>query len=181
MRLLPCLLVIALSACGNPPPGGPAEVPVPEVEPAHVEVKVTVPDSSTSLQPAADAARSDSLPRTKRIPASHGAEDGGCTGYAGYANGVGTITTHIPKSQWPEREVEVLEMLPTVFTMAEESAPRYIADDFEHGISTEHSTMPDTLPVMVSVLENCRASRPYVKLRYRVWRSGDGGFGTDGP
>jgi hypothetical protein len=94
---------------------------------------------------------------------------------------MGTITTHIPKSQWPEREVEVLEMLPTVFTMAEESAPRYIADDFEHGISTEHSTMPDTLPVMVSVLENCRASRPYVKLRYRVWRSGDGGFGTDGP
>lgn len=178
MQLLPCLLVIALSACGSAPTGSLAEVHVRE-EAAQVEV--TVPDSITSFPPAPTSARPDSLPQTKRIPVSHGADDDGCNGYAGYVNGVGTITTYIPKNQWPERDAEVRELLPNVFSMAEESAPRYIADDFEHGISTEHSTMPDTLPVLVSIFENCRASRPYVKLRYRVWKTGDGGFGTDGP
>lgn len=68
------------------------------------------------------------------------------------------------------REKELPGMLETAWQLAQQSAPRSIADDFEHGISTEHVHMSDTLDVEVRHYSDCRAKQPFAVRNYRVWR-----------
>jgi hypothetical protein len=95
-------------------------------------------------------------------------------------NNQGRITLFIPKKQLAARTSEIRELLPGVFLQAEHNSPRSIADDFERGISTERSSMPDKLPVEVLVFERCRSAEPHTVLHLRVWREADGSFGSDG-
>ncbi len=95
-------------------------------------------------------------------------------------NNQGRITLFIPKKQLAARTSEIRELLPSVFLQAEQTSPHAIADDFEHGISTEYISMPDKLPVEVLVFERCRSAEPHTVLHLRVWREADGSFGSDG-
>ena len=95
-------------------------------------------------------------------------------------NNQGRITMFIPKRQLAARTSEIREQLPGVFLQAERTSPRSIADDFERGVSTERSSMPDQLPVEVLVYERCRSAKPHTVLHLRVWREADGSFGSDG-
>lgn len=67
------------------------------------------------------------------------------------------------------RKAELPSMLKSAWLMAEQAAPRSIADDFEHGTSTEHVHMPDTLDVEMKHYADCSARNPHTVLHYRVW------------
>ncbi|MBK6894021.1 MAG: hypothetical protein IPH00_13050 [Flavobacteriales bacterium] len=56
-------------------------------------------------------------------------------------------------SAHPEK---ITDELPSLWILAEQGAPVSIADDFEHGISTEHRHMPDTLSIEVCIMLNAQ-------------------------
>jgi hypothetical protein len=175
---LPTFLLLLLSlACGTDPvveenqdPQPPPAIAKPDTAPGPVRV---VDTSARFLAP-------DTLappkPRTNAVNTT----EGPCSEEVYAENNQGRITVFIPKRQLAARTSEIRELLPGVFLHAEHTSPRSIADDFERGISTERSSMPDKLPVEVLVFERCRSTEPHTVLHLRVWREADGSFGSDG-
>lgn len=155
-------LAILLVACAPAP-----VVDAPAVPPtvAVVMDSLPVPDSVAHVVPEAPA---PPAPRAE-------VEDEGCVEFTGYADGTATLTVYIPRNALPTREGEITALLPSMYMNVEQNAPRSIACDFEGGTSTVYSSIPDTLPVVVTVFDRCSARKPHATLRYSVWKDGQGG------
>lgn len=170
--LLFFLLVLVAMACGTGPVEQEIQQPQPVVSPVDTPLvaldTITHTSAPDTIAPPKRAVRADPTPDVE------------CPGEMGVENNVGHITVYIPKDQLAQRTAEIRDQLPGLFGFAERMAPRSIADDFERGVSTEHSSMPDQLPVEVLVYERCRSTKPHTVLHLRVWREADGSFGSDG-
>lgn len=174
---LPFFLLLILAACGTDPA-------VHEVHTAKPEPASAAPDSIPREVVAVDTSVRLPVPDSIAVPPrrakANRAPEQRCLEEIYAENNQGRITVFIPKKQLAARTSEIRELLPGLFLQAERTSPRSIADDFEHGISTEHSSMPDKLPVDVLVFERCRSTKPHTVLHLRVWREADGSYGSDG-
>lgn len=178
MRLaLPILLLVMVAACGTDPV-------VEDVTSAQPASAITAPDSATSHVRSGDTLSPVPAPDTtappKQRPHARVPAEPLCQEEIYAENNQGRITVFIPKKQLASRTSEIRDLLPSVFIQAERTSPHAIADDFEHGVSTEYSSMPDKLPVDVLVFERCRSARPHTVLHLRVWREADGSYGSEG-
>ena len=173
----PILLLLILAACGTDPA-------VQEVHTAKPEPVSAAPDSIPREVDSVDTSVRLPVPDSIAVPPrrakANRPPEQRCIEELYAENNQGRITLFIPKRQLAARTAEIRDLLPGVFLQAERTSPRSIADDFEHGISTEHSSMPDKLPVDVLVYERCRSTKPHTVLHLRVWREADGSFGSDG-
>ena len=175
---LSILLLQLLTACTSGQSGEPApSMPTPRISDALTPEHL--PDTITAVASGTDIQRANAEPDQDRTPLRLAAEDEGCAEHIGYHDNAGHITIYISRKLLVSSRAEILEMLPGTYSMAEQSAPRSIADDFENGISTEHIHMPDTLPVIIRIFEKCSAREPYAVQHHRVWRDGHGGWGMD--
>lgn len=170
-------LIFAVVACSTEPA-------VEEVRNAQPPQGITMPDTARGPVNVVDTSaripgRDTTAPTERRSTASVSA-DPRCREEIYAENNQGRITVFIPRKQLAARTAEIRDLLPSAYVGAERSSPHSIADDFEHGISTEHSSMPDKLPVEVRVFERCRSTQPHTVLHLRVWREADGSFGSDG-
>ncbi len=175
---LPIISLLLLGvACGTEPvvlenqdPQPPPAIAAPDTAygPALVmdtSAHILAPDTTAPPKPRTNARMTTEAPCSEEIYAE---------------NNQGRITVFIPKKQLATRTSEIRELLPGVFLQAERTSPHSIADDFERGIATERSSMPDKMPVEVLGFERCRSSKPHTVLHLRVWREADGSFGSDG-
>ena len=174
---LSILLVLVAAACGTEPV-------VEEVENVQPSRTVTPPDTAPGPALVVDTSTQSPAPDTtaaqKPRPRASVLPELQCLEQIYVENNQGRITMFIPKRQLAARTSEIRELLLGVFLQAERTSPHSIADDFERGISTEYSSMPDKLPVDVLVYERCRSTKPHTVMHLRVWREADGSFGSDG-
>jgi hypothetical protein len=173
--LAPCCL-LATVACSHAP--GPDV----RTEPGQADTLQTMGNIALDTLPIDTAVRShapDPLPASPPHRADrteHPRPDEGCVEYMNYRDGITTITTYIPKKDLAAHEQKIAEMLPNAYLLAEQSAPRSIACDFEHGTSHEHIDMPIPLPVSIRIYERCSARSPHTELHFVVRRDDQGGF-----
>lgn len=172
---LPTFLLLAV-ACGTDPvvQENKALPPVVNAAPEPAPGPVPIEDTGSLNQAPDTTETAKSRPKAQPTPLDD------CAGEQGVVNDVGRIILYVPKKQLTSRRSEVHAHLEGLYLLAERNAPHAIADDFEHGVSTERSSMPDTLPVNVLVYERCRSTEPHTVLQLRVWRDTSGGFGSDG-
>ena len=169
------LILLLLIACNGPdappPPGLP---PVSTSVITDTTVIVPVPtaqvDSTVHVEDAALAPAPAAVPRVRE-------EEMGCGDYiSGGSTGM-RVVRYLKPAELTAHPEKVTDELSTIWDVAEQGAPVSIADDFEHGISTEHRHMPDTLAVEVRIFSRCADREPYALKNYGVWRTAEGGYG----
>lgn len=116
--------------------------------------------------------RSDSAPA--KVRSHQPIEEEGCAEHIEAEAAEVRVTRYIKRGALEANRHAITQELPACWTMAEQAAPVSIADDFEHGISTEQRVMPDTIDVEVRCYERCSARAPHTVLHYRLWRAADG-------
>lgn len=122
-----------------------------------------------------DPVRSTSTPSSAPIVA----ELEGCSEFTRVKDGITTITLYIPKRALEANNEAIRSEVTSAYQMAEQGASRSISCDFEHGTSTEHIHLPDTLPVIVEIFERCSAAGPHTTQRYAVWRTSTEALGVE--
>ena len=166
--LLPCLLV----ACAQPTPPPEASVP----EPVNAQVAEPLVQQEVSAQPllvdGAEAAPRRAPGRTPRPET-----DEGCVEHIDASPAGVRVVQYAGKDAMKAREAEIESTLASAWMMAEQGASVSIADDFERGIATEHTDMPDTLDVTITYFARCSSRSPHTVRAYRVWRTAEGGYG----
>lgn len=166
--LFPFLLV----ACAQPAP--PPEASVPE----QVNKPVAEPlvQQEVSAQPLlVDSAATASAKAPETTPRPE--QDEGCVEHIDASPAGVRVVQYAAKDAMKAREAELESTLASAWMMAEQSASVSIADDFERGIATEHTDMPDTLDVTITYFARCSSRSPHTVRAYRVWRTAEGGYG----
>jgi len=157
-------LAFLLIACGTAPPQ--------RLEPhatVEAERKIGTPSGlKDSIVPNA--------PPPARTPGKRADADEGCAEYMESSSSGVRATLYIKPKQLSERGSDITETLPSAWMMVEQGAPVSIADDFDHGISTEHRDMPDTLDVEIRIYARCADRKPYEVRHYGVWHTATGGY-----
>jgi hypothetical protein len=104
-------------------------------------------------------------------------EDEGCVEYIDASPAGARAVLYVRPTDMKVRDGELEGTLTSAWKMAEQAAPVSIADDFEHGISTEHRHMPDTLDVRLEYFANCSSRKPHTIRQFGVWRDRQDGVG----
>ena len=163
----PCALLIG---CG--------ETPVPEP-------RIALSDSDTAhpapidILPAADTLALDSTrssPAAAPNPAPRPEADEGCVEHIDASPAGVRVVHYAAKDAMKAREEALEGTLASAWMMAEQGASVSIADDFERGIATEHTDMPDTLDVTITYYARCSSRSPHTVRAYRVWRTAGNGY-----
>lgn len=170
---LTALVLVLLSSCNR----NHNEV-VQEVDHAAVLQQPNDPVEFDTVALESPPIDTSSRTMTQRKAFATAFQEEGCTGHMEYRDGSTRITTYIPERELIDRGEEIREMLPDAYVLAEQTAPRSIACDFENGTSTEHIEMPGTLTVVVRVHDKCSAREPYSVHNFLVWKDSTGGWGT---
>lgn len=154
-------------------------------EPSSQRTETTPLGAAESLAPApvrrATVDSLEQLPETRRVVTKaimpNGPEqDPGCSEYIdGNTSGMRSVR-YLKPAELAAHHEKITDELPSLWDMAEQGAPVSIADDFEHGISTENRYMPDTLSAEVWIYAKCTDRKPYVVLHYGIWRTAEEGY-----
>lgn len=166
----PC--VVLLSCDGTPAPE--PTVPLPDPGPVyHAPVDVgLVADTLPHMIDSAGPTPSE-VPQPVPPPEA----DEGCVEHIDASPAGVRVVQYASKAGMKAREAELEGTLASAWMMAEQGASVSIADDFERGISTEHTDMPDTLDVTITYYARCSSRSPHTVRAYRVWRAAEGGYG----
>jgi hypothetical protein len=165
--LLPCLLV----ACAQPTPPPEASVPEPVNAPL---VEPLVQQEVSAPPPLIDSAEAPPRRAPGRTPRPE--TDEGCVEHIDASPAGVRAVQYAAKDAMKAREAEIESTLASAWMMAEQGASVSIADDFERGIATEHTDMPDTLDVTIMYYARCSSRSPHTVQHFRVWRKMDGGL-----
>lgn len=158
----PLLGVALLLGCGV----ADQEHAVSEQREARLDTTVVRPAAAPA--PVEDSIPAVQPPAPARVSVT---EQEGCEDYINATSEGVRMICYTRPERMLAREAEIPSMLESAWQLAWQGAPRSIADDFEHGTSTEHVHMPDTLDVEVRHYSDCRAKQPFAVRNYRVWRN----------
>lgn len=159
--LLPFLLV----ACTQPAPPPEASMPEP-VNPPLVDTLMQLAGSAQPLLIVSDSKASEKAAEA----------DDGCVEHIDASPAGVRVVQVAARDAMKKRDAELESTLTSAWMTAEQGANVSIADDFERGIATEHTDMPDTLDVTITYFTRCSARSPHTVRHFRVWRSAEEGF-----
>jgi hypothetical protein len=173
MRILTLLAIIFLYSCGNP--NNRSENAITDSkQPSSPAMQQKVADSVN-----ADVVRTDNIDATpkKYVPV----EDLSRIPVARIEEGINDdklngepiiIQIDLPENIYRKHTDTIESCANQYYTSMEQFFPRAIADDFEHGISTEHVAFP-TLNFTVQLFENEYAEKPYKTVSYTIFNERD--------
>ena len=162
------LALLLLAACKEPSSQRPVSAPLAASDGVVIAPVPNAPvDTAAQVQPTTIAPATAAVPY---VPEPHE----GCSEYIdGNASGMRAVR-YLKPAELAAHPEKITDELPSLWILAEQGAPVSIADDFEHGISTEHRHMPDTLSIEVWIYAECADRKPYAVQRYGIWRTAEG-------